>query len=67
MVCPAGITILHTKMAAILDFSLFFIFQSKIDGSTEFSIPFYIYTQDFINKYAVLAELLGKIWIYGKI
>ena len=54
-------------MAAILNFGHVFKFQSKTDGSTEFSIPFYIYTQDFINKYAVLAELLGKIWIYGKI
>ena len=52
---PAGITILRAKMAAILDFGHFFKFQSKTDGSTEFSIPFYIYTQDFINKYAVLA------------
>ena len=55
MVCPAGITILRTKMVAILDFSYCSISQSKTDGSTEFSIPFYIYTQDFINKYAVLA------------
>ena len=58
---PAGITILRAKMAAILDFGHFFKFHSKTDGSTEISIPFDIYTQDFINKYAVLAELLGKI------
>ena len=54
-------------MAAILDFSHFCIFQRKTDDLTEFRMPFYIYTQGFINEYAVLAELLGKIWIYGKI
>ena len=65
--CPAGITILRAKMAAILDFSHFCIFQRKTDDLTEFRMPFYIYTQGFINEYAVLAELLGKIGIYGKI
>ena len=48
-------------MAAILDISHFCRFYRKNDDLTEFSMPFYIYTQDFINRYAVLAELLGKI------
>ena len=54
-------------MAAILDFSHFYLFYRKTDDFIEFSVPFYMYTRDFINEYAVLAELLGKIWIYGKI
>ena len=60
-ICPVGITILRAKMAAILNFSHFCIFQRKTDDLTEFRMPFYIYTQGFIIEYAVLAELLGKI------
>ena len=54
-------------MAAILDFSHFCKFDRKSDDFTEFSIPFYINTQGFINEYAVLTELLGKKWVYWEI
>ena len=46
--------LLRIKIAAILDFSHFYIFYRKSDDLTEFSMPFYIHTQDFINKYGVL-------------
>ena len=48
-------------MAAILDFSHFCKFDRKSDDSTEFSIPFYINTQGFINEYAILRVIREKM------